>query len=271
MPRVPFESLINEILSRTSIVQIIGEFVKLKKAGLSHKGLCPFHTEKTPSFNVNEEKKLFYCFGCQKGGNAITFLQFQMGFSFRDAVSHLAKKAGMELPRDFLRERSVSDDAGEKVSALKKICELSAKFFEDALASERGKTCRDYILKRGLTGETVKLFRLGFAPDGWDNLVSQLNSRKAPLNAAAEAGLIVRKEGRSDFYDRLRNRLVFPVFNLNGEVVGFGGRTLSQDAENAKYLNTSDSPAYKKGENLFGLYQARNDIRNSGAAIVDEK
>lgn len=259
------ESKIEEIKSRVDIVELASEYLTLKKGGRNYLGLCPFHQEKTPSFTVNREKQIFYCFGCGEGGNAITLLMKIANKSFPEAIKHLAEKTGVVLPvKTFGRE------GREKESLHEEIINLNlrvAQQFSRNLASSAGKVARDYLLKRALSDETVKQFRLGYAPDTWRSTADHIEGAGLSLKLAEQAGLVIPgKEG--NYYDRFRGRLIFPIENVFGEIVAFGGRIL--EAGEPKYLNSPESPVYIKGRNLYGLNKAREAIRASGFCLIVE-
>lgn len=259
------DSKIEEIKSRVDIVELASEYLTLKKAGRNYLGLCPFHQEKTPSFTVNREKQIFYCFGCGEGGNVITLLMKIANKSFPEAVKQLAEKTGVVLPvRMFGRE------GGEKDSLRDEIIQLNlraAQQFARNLSSPAGQVARDYLQKRSVTDETVKQFRLGYVPDTWRSLTDYMEASGLSLQLAEQAGLVVAgKEGR--FYDRFRGRLIFPIENIFGEIIAFGGRILGEGEP--KYLNSPESPVYTKGKNLYGLVRAREAIRQSGFCLIVE-
>ncbi len=259
------DSKIEEIKSRVDIVELASEYLTLKKAGRNYLGLCPFHQEKTPSFTVNREKQIFYCFGCGQGGNVITLLMKIANKSFPEAVKQLAEKTGVVLPvRMFGRED------GEKNSLRDEIIQLNlraAQQFVRNLSSGAGQVARDYLQKRSVTDETVKQFRLGYVPDTWRSLTDYMEASGLSLALAEQAGLVVAgKEGR--FYDRFRGRLIFPIENIFGEVIAFGGRILGEGEP--KYLNSPESPVYTKGKNLYGIFRAREAIRQSGFCLIVE-
>ena len=259
------DSKIEEIKSRVDIVELASEYLTLKKAGRNYLGLCPFHQEKTPSFTVNREKQIFYCFGCGEGGNVITLLMKIGNKSFPEAIKHLADKTGVLLPvRTFGREGQEKDSLHDQIVQLNL---RAAQHFARNLASPAGKAGRDYLGKRAVTEETVKLFRLGYAPDAWRSLTDYIESSGLSLKLAEQAGLIVAgKEG--NFYDRFRGRLIFPIENIFGEIVAFGGRIMGEGEP--KYLNSPESPVYVKGKNLYGLHKSRDAIRQSGFCLIVE-
>ncbi|HPL97936.1 MAG TPA: DNA primase [Smithellaceae bacterium] len=258
------DSKIEEIKSRVDIVELAGEYLTLKKAGRNYLGLCPFHQEKTPSFTVNREKQIFYCFGCGEGGNAITLLMKIADMSFPEAIRHLAEKTGVTLPvRTFGR----GGDKDEKRDGIVGINLRAANWFAGNLSSPEGKAARDYLQARSLTEEVSRQFRLGYAPDRWRSLADHLEGGGLSLKLAEQAGLVVagREEG---FYDRFRGRLIFPIENVFGEVIAFGGRIIGRGEP--KYLNSPESSVYTKGKNLYGLNRAREAIRQEGFCLIVE-
>ncbi|KAF0154878.1 MAG: DNA primase [Syntrophaceae bacterium] len=259
------DSKIEEIKSRVDIVELASEYLTLKKAGRNYLGLCPFHQEKTPSFTVNREKQIFYCFGCGEGGNVITLLMKIANKSFPEAIKHLAEKTGVILPvRTFGREGQEKDSLHDEIINLNL---RAAQQFSRNLSSPAGKIARDYLLKRAVTNETIKQFRLGYVPDTWRSLTDYIEGSGLSLKLAEQAGLIIAgKEG--GFYDRFRGRLIFPIENVFGEIVAFGGRILGEG--DPKYLNSPESPVYIKGKNLYGLQKAKEAIRQSGFCLIVE-
>jgi len=259
------DSKIEEIKSRIDIIELASEYVTLKKAGRNFTGLCPFHQEKTPSFTVNREKQIFYCFGCGEGGNAITLLMKIANMTFPEAVKALAEKTGVVLPL-----RSVNKDGSQKDSLREEITNLNLKAaqqFSRNLFSPAGKVAREYLQSRGISDESIKQFRLGFAPDTWRSLTDYIEGSGSSLKLAEQAGLIVSgKEG--SFYDRFRGRLIFPIENVFGEIVAFGGRVMEKGEP--KYLNSPESPVYIKGKNLYGLNKAKEEIRKNDFALIVE-
>ncbi|OGP66910.1 MAG: DNA primase [Deltaproteobacteria bacterium RBG_16_44_11] len=259
------DNKIEEIKSKVDIVELASEYLALKKAGRNFVGLCPFHQEKTASFTINREKQIFYCFGCGEGGNVITFLMKIAGKSFPEAIKELAEKTGVILP-----SRLTSKDGREKDYLRESITALNLKAaqqFSRNLFSPAGKEAREYLKKRGIAEETTKQFRLGYAPDNWRSLTDYIEGSGQPLKLAEQAGLVIAgKDG--GFYDRFRGRLIFPIENVFGEVVAFGGRIL--DKGEPKYLNSPESPVYIKGKNLYGLNKTKEEIRKKGSAIIVE-
>lgn len=259
------DSKIEEIKSRVDIVELASEYLTLKKAGRNYLGLCPFHQEKTPSFTVNREKQIFYCFGCGEGGNVITLLMKIANKSFPEAIKDLAEKTGVMLPvRTFGREGQEKDSLRDEIVNLNL---RAAQQFARNLSSPAGKIARDYLHKRAVTEETVKQFRMGYVPDTWRSLTDYLEGSGLSLKLAEQAGLVTAgKEG--SFYDRFRGRLIFPIENIFGEIVAFGGRILGEGEP--KYLNSPETPVYIKGKNLYGLNKAKEAIRQSGFCLIVE-
>ena len=259
------DSKIEEIKSRVDIVELASEYLTLRKAGRNYLGLCPFHQEKTPSFTVNREKQIFYCFGCGEGGNVITLLMKIANKSFPEAIKHLAEKTGVILP-----VRTFGRDGQEKESLHDEIVQLNlraAQHFARNLVSPAGKIARDYLHKRAVAEETIKQFRLGYVPDVWRSLTDYIEGSGLSLKLAEQAGLIAAgKEG--SFYDRFRGRLIFPIENIFGEIIAFGGRILGEGEP--KYLNSPESPVYIKGKNLYGLNKAKEAIRHNGFCLIVE-
>lgn len=257
-------SKLEEIRSRANIVEVVGEHVTLRKAGRNYKALCPFHAENTPSFSVNEEKQIFYCFGCHKGGDVIAFLREAQKISFVDAVRQLAARYGISLP-----SVSVGDNAsGDRRDELLEVNERCAWYFHDVLATRaEGEAGRAYLRERGIDERVWETFRLGYAPDKWDGLTRYLRAEKIPLALAQELGLIAaRKDG--GFFDSFRGRLIFPILNINGRIIGFGGRAVGGGTP--KYLNSSDSLIYKKRSSLFGLPTSKAAVSREDRVLIVE-
>jgi DNA primase len=257
--RIPDE-LVEEIRSANDIVDVISERIPVKKAGRNYKAVCPFHQEKTPSFNINPERQIYHCFGCGAGGNVITFLMEYEKMGFLDAVRELAERAGIRLP-DRTGPGEGDDDPIFRANA------MALEYFRRSLRSERGSAARAYLEGRGLTEETVETFALGYAPAGWDGLLSEARERSFAPDALEEAGLAIRREG-GGHYDRFRDRIIFPLLLSKTRVVGFGGRALGD--QDPKYLNSPETRVYHKGRYLYGLWSARPVIRGSREAILVE-
>jgi DNA primase len=265
-PNIP-EETINEIRNAGSIVDIIGEFVALKKAGQNWVGLCPFHAEKTPSFTVTPQKDMYYCFGCGEGGNIFSFLMKQQGISFPEAVKQLADRYGVRLPEKRISPQEMKNLAKrEKMFALNR---LALRFYRHVLVKDAlGGVARGYLDRRGIQAETREIFQLGFAPAGWDHLVRYLRHQGAPLELAAQIGLVAPRKDGAGYYDRLRDRIVFPITDPGGQVIGFGGRVL--DDALPKYINSPESSLYAKGRCLYGLEIARKHCRNAEQVYIVE-
>lgn len=259
------DHIIGEIRDRSDIVAVVGQHVKLRKAGQNHKGLCPFHSEKSPSFNVNSDKGFFYCFGCHKKGDVFTFVMELEGKSFIEAAETLAGRAGILIPQSegAPRERS-------RRTELLQITALARDFFVKQLDSAAGKAARDYLASRGIGAEITQRFSLGYAPGEWGALADFLRGRNVSARLAESAGLIVPQKSGRGYYDRFRDRLMCPVADISGDCVGFSGRLLGDDARAAKYINSPENPVYKKSKLLFGLHLARAGFRDRGRAILVE-
>ncbi len=256
-------SPIDQIKSKIDIVELIQEYIPLKKAGVNYKALCPFHSEKTPSFFVSQDKQIWHCFGCGKGGGIFDFVMEIEGIEFGDALRLLAKKAGVTLKR---QDKALQTKRARLIAILN----LASKYYHQALKeSKAGKTARDYLKKRKIDDLTRDQFRLGFAPNLWHALSEFLEKKGYKPEEISEAGLTVKKEGE-DFYDRFRNRLIFPIWDVHGNVVGLGGRTLSKDESVAKYINTPQTLVYDKSRVLYGLDKAKAEIRRKNQAIIVE-
>jgi len=253
-----------EIRSRANIVDIISEYVTFKKAGKNYLALCPFHSEKTPSFHVNEEKQIFYCFGCQKGGDVITFLREINNLSFVEAVSQLANRYGLSLPppSSYRKEKATDQETFLEIN------EKAMHFFHHVLMQRpEGEVGRKYLKKRGIDQKIWETFKLGYALETWDSLATFLNKGNIPLQLAKQLGLIAPRE-KGGFFDCFRGRIIFPIFNLNGRTIGFGGRAIAGGTP--KYLNSSDSMIYKKSSSLFGLPITRNSIAKEDQVLIVE-
>lgn len=262
------EDKIEEIKERSNFLQIASEYVTLRKIGRNFQGLCPFHSEKTPSFTINEEKGIFHCFGCGAGGNVFTFLMRAANLSFPEAARQLAKKAGVELPRE---ERTKAEGQNQQErERLFQVNQLASEYFQHFLLNSReGKEALKYLLSRGLSKELIGHYRLGYAPESWNKLLNWLSEKKVPLSRAERVGLItpsLKKKG--DYYDHFRGRIIFPIFDLQGRILGFGGRILGQGQP--KYLNSPESLIYQKSKSLYGLYQAREAIQREDTVLLVE-
>ena len=261
------EDKVLEIKNAADIVDVVSESVLLKKTGKNYVGLCPFHSEKTPSFTVSPQKQIFYCFGCAAGGNVFSFIMKRDGISFPEAARILSKQYGINIPvqtmsKEEKKFRSERDN-------LFTVNRLAMDFFHNNLFSApSGKQALIYLKKRGISQETMEIFRLGYAPEGWNNINNFFKKKNIPLDIVEKAGLIVRRERKDGFYDRFRNRVIFPIFNMNMNVIGFGGRVLTNDLP--KYLNSPETPIYNKSSSLYGLHRARQKCRETETVYIVE-
>ena len=259
---------LEQVRAASDIVDVIGSYLPLKRAGANFVALCPFHKEKTPSFNVNPHRQIFHCFGCHKGGDVFTFLREYENISFPEAVHRLAERA--RIPLEFEKDPALQKNRFLKDTLLQ-IHEQITQRWQAALAKAgAGQAARDYLAKRGVSDEAVKLFRLGCAPDAWDDTVNWAKSKGYELSAVEQAGLILRKEGTDHYYDRFRGRLIFPICDDQGRVIGFSGRVLGGDEKTAKYVNSPETPIFTKGKVFFGLDKSKRALLESGFAVLCE-
>ncbi len=250
------DELVNEIVSANDIVDIVSGYVKLKRSGSSYMGCCPFHREKTPSFHVSADKQLYHCFGCGAGGSVIQFIMNAEGLDFPDALRYLADKAGIRLPDDDSVEKN--EEKYKRKQQIYKMNRDAALFFRECLLKDGGKVAQEYLTKRQLSGKTVANFGIGFSPSGWDGLLRHLQKKGYNRALMVEAGLCIQND-KGHVYDRFRERVMFPIIDVKGNVIGFGGRILSGDG--AKYMNSPESIVYDKGKNLFALNIAKKSDR----------
>jgi DNA primase len=259
---------LERIRAASDIVDIIGGYLPLKKAGANFTALCPFHKEKTPSFNVNPHKQIFHCFGCHKGGDVFTFVKEYENIGFVDAVRRLAERA--KIPLEFDNNPAAQESRHLKDQLLE-IHEKITQRWQNCLLNEAaGETARNYLSKRGVSADTIKLFRLGAAPELWDDTVNWAKSKNYDLQLVEKTGLIIRKEETGNYYDRFRGRLMFPICDEQGRVIGFSGRILSGDEKAAKYVNSPETPIFTKSKVFFGLDKSKRAILDAGFAIVCE-
>ena len=267
------QSFIQELLARADVVDIVGRHVQLKKGGANFMGLCPFHGEKSPSFSVSPAKQFYHCFGCSKNGNAISFLMDHGGMTFIEAVKDLAQQYGLQVPEDDVspQDRAKAAQMREQQATLTSVLEKAGMAYIKALRNSP--RAIDYFKGRGLSGEIAKTFGLGYAPEGWRSLASVFPDYNDAL--LVESGLVITGEpgeenaqGEAKRYDRFRDRVMFPIRNVKGECIGFGGRVLSD--EKPKYLNSPETPVFSKGRELYGLFEARTALREHGYALVTE-
>lgn len=264
------QSFIQELLSRVDVVDVVGRYVQLKKGGANYMGLCPFHGEKSPSFSVSPSKQFYHCFGCGKNGNAIGFLMDHTGMGFREAVTELAQSTGLQVPEDDVspQQRERAAQAREKQATLTDMLEKAGDAYRKHLSQSQKAIA--YLKGRGVSGATAKRFGLGYAPEGWRGLASVFPAYDdAKL---VESGLVIESEddkgGDAKRYDRFRDRVMFPIRNVKGECIGFGGRVFGD--EKPKYLNSPETPVFHKGRELYGLFEARTAIREHGYVLVTE-
>ncbi|MFQ5863116.1 MAG: DNA primase [Candidatus Brocadiales bacterium] len=263
MPGYVSSEKINEILRLTNIVEVVNRHVNLKRVGKNYVGLCPFHAEKTPSFSVSPEKQLYKCFGCGEGGTVLTLLMKKEGLSFPEAIRVLAKRARVDIP-----ERSGKESKGDERKLLYDVNHLAAEFFHRCLLGSEGKVVREYLRSRNIKEGSIKKFRIGYTPDSWDSLIRLARTRGISFSRLQDAGLIIAKDGGQGFYDRFRNRLMFPITDHLGRVVGFGGRSIS--GSEPKYINSPETILFNKGRCLYGLDVARPSIIKNRKALIME-
>ncbi|MBC5766222.1 DNA primase [Ramlibacter albus] len=260
------QAFIQELVSRADVVDIVGRYVQLKKGGANYLGLCPFHGEKSPSFTVSPAKQFYHCFGCGKNGNAIGFLMDYAGMNFVEAVKDLAGQYGMQVPEE---DRSPADRARaaeerQKQQTLTDVLEKAGAAYRKHLRTSQ--RAIGYFKGRGVSGEIARMYGLGYAPEGWRSLASVFPEYDDPL--LVESGLVIVNEEDDKRYDRFRDRVMFPIRNVKGECIGFGGRVLGDDKP--KYLNSPETPVFSKGRELYGLFEARNALREAGYVLVTE-
>jgi DNA primase len=261
------EDKVLEIKNAADIVDIISEVVHLKKSGKNFLGLCPFHSEKTPSFSVSPEKQIFYCFGCGVGGNIFSFLMKHDGLAFPEAARTLARRYGVDIPK-----KSLTFEQKKRITERERLLNINRhamEYFCRALRSKSdGIPAMNYLKKRGFSPEIIDTFHLGYAPKGWDNLLSFFSKKGAPLALVEKSGLILPKKDKRGYYDRFRDRIIFPILDVNQAVIGFGGRVL--DDSLPKYLNSPETPVYNKSRSLYGLYTAKDKCRATNTIFIVE-
>lgn len=260
------ETQIEEVRNRSDIVEIIGETVRLRPQGKSFVGLCPFHADKHPSMNVNPHMGIFKCFSCGKGGNVITYMMEYYKLPFIEAVKQLATRAGILLPEEHEQPDS---DLQNKMETLRAVMIEAQYLYAEMLKNREASQAQKYINARGFSQQTVQQFSLGFSPDSWKFLYESFIKKGYKEETLEEAGLIIRKDDGA-VYDRFRNRLMFPIHDVSGRTIGFGARQLTNEKGQAKYINSPETALYSKSRVLYGLYQAKNAIRNHDAAIMTE-
>ena len=258
------QAFIDDLLDRVDIVDVVNSRVPLKKTGKSHKACCPFHEEKSPSFTVAQDKQFYYCFGCGAGGNALSFVMEFDRLDFMPAVELLAKNVGLEVPR----EATANPKAKQHRDDLYSVLTEADKFFRQKLRSEEAKPAVNYLKSRGLTGKIAAQFGIGFAPQGWDNLIKAVATNDEKTKLLADSGMLIIKPEEKKQYDRFRHRIMFPIRDQRGRTLGFGGRVL--DDSTPKYLNSPETPVFHKGRELYGLYEARQALKEIPYLIMVE-
>jgi DNA primase len=261
-------STLEQIRAASDVVDVIGSYLPLKRAGANFVTLCPFHKEKSPSFNVNPHRQIFHCFGCHKGGDVFTFVKEYESISFVEAVKRLAERANIVLTFD---QTPGQEQARFLKDTLLEIHEQITRRWQAALRNDAaGQIARDYLAKRGVSSEAVELFRLGYAPEAWDDTVNWAKSKAYDIAVVEQAGLVIRNPEKGTYYDRFRGRLMFPICDEQGRVVAFSGRVLSGDEKTAKYVNSPETPIFTKSKVFFGLDKSKRAILDAGFAIVCE-
>ncbi|MEE3303102.1 MAG: DNA primase, partial [Candidatus Neomarinimicrobiota bacterium] len=259
MPRVP-EETIERIRNTADIYDVVAQYVDLKKRGRNFFGLCPFHSEKTPSFSVAPDKQIYHCFGCGAGGNVFSFIVEHEKISFIEAVQQLGQKYGIQV--DYQ-----SGPSNKIFSSLYKVHDLAVKLYHNTLYSEKGKAALDYLYNRGLNDNTIKTYQIGFAPDSWDTLTNTIKSLSFNDDVYDKTGLFIKTD--RGWRDRFRSRIMFPIFHQSGKPIAFGGRIFNHD-DPAKYLNSPETPLYRKSEVFYGLHKTRDSIRKFSTAVLVE-
>ena len=263
------QEVIEEVRRRSDIVEVISEYLPLRGAGGNYKALCPFHSEKTPSFTVTRQKQIFHCFGCGVGGNVFHFIMKYEQMSFPEAVVSLAQRFGVPLPRSRAHPTTSTGEAHKE--QLYRLNEMAAEYYHKVLLSmPQGEKARAYLKRRGIEERSVQMFKLGYAPAVWDGLLRYATERGCPPPRLVEVGLIKARDEGHGFYDRFRDRLIFPIYNTTGRVVALGGRLLENLPDVPKYLNSPETAIYKKGQLLYGLQVAKQAIRRSGQVLIVE-
>ena len=261
------EEKVSEILNTSDIVDIVSESVILKKSGRNFFGLCPFHSEKTPSFSVNPSKQIFHCFGCSAGGNVLTYVMKYHGLSFPEAVRMIARKYNIAI-----ETREIDPEKRRQIQLKEELFRLNKRvmgYYHNCLKSgSQSVEAREYLNQRGLSGDMVDEFKLGFSPDAWDSVVRQFKEFKTSKNVAVQSGLVLKRQQSDGYYDRFRNRIMFPIFDVNMRVAGFGGRVM--DDAMPKYMNSPETPVYNKSRILYGLHAAKQHCRQQGILYIVE-
>lgn len=260
------DDIIDRIKVEANIVDVISDYVRLRRTGKNWLGLCPFHDDKKPSFNVEPVKGIYKCFACGKGGNVFTFLMELNGWTFPETIRSLAQSLGIEIPEDARDQQQYSEN--ERLSAAVRD---AARFFHAVLRSDSGLTAQAYFKKREISDETITRFGLGYSMNEWDSLLKKLADSGYTSDELERAGLLIRRDGsRPGWYDRFRGRVMFPIFTATGRVIGFGARRMTEDPEQPKYINSPETAVYQKSRVLYGLFQAKDAIRKKGLALMVE-
>lgn len=268
MAHIP-PNVIEDVLRRTDLLQVVQQYLTVKRSGTTHKGLCPFHEERTPSFHIYADKGFYKCYGCGASGDVISLLRELEGWTFPEAVRHLAGRVGVEIPEDDSEEAEAAKKRHQAQAIYVKVMTVARDFFVEELRGEGGAKARAYLQERGIDAATAEAFHLGYAPDAWDALLRHLNGHNIPGAWAERAGLVnTRNNERGGYYDRFRDRVVFPVVDIWNKTLAFGARRLGDDGP--KYINSPETRYYTKGKILFGLHAAREGIRKEGFALLVE-
>lgn len=263
------QSAIEEVLARADILRTVQDYVSLKKSGSSFKGLCPFHDENTPSFYVTPARGIFKCFGCGVGGNVISFLMEIEGCSFPEAVRQLAERNGVEIPEESAEDAARAREKRRGKKLYFSVMDQARAFFEQSLWSDVGRAARQYLAEREIDEQTARAFGLGYAPEGWQNLLDHLGRHAISPRVAERAGLAMARDG-GGHYDRFRHRIIFPVVDIWEQTLGFGGRIIAANDRAPKYINSPETAFYTKGEQLFGLNAAKKHVQKAGWALLVE-
>ncbi len=257
---------VDEVKNAANVLDVVGEFVSLIKNGKNYKGRCPFHNEKTPSFVVSPDKGIYHCFGCHKSGNSVTFLMEYNSYTYVEALEYLSRRYGISLEEENKRQSPEVTKREMVFKALDSLC----YFFQEQLAKDPNQKAKTFFAKRDFTNETIKQFRLGYSADSWDAGMKHLQNQGYSFEILEDAGLVIAKEKGNGYYDRFRDRAMFPIRDIMGRVVGFGARDLAEEQKSAKYINSPESLVYSKSKILYGLYEAKTAIRDKRFAIMTE-
>lgn len=265
--RIP-EEVVEQIRTSSDIVEVIGEYVQLRKQGRNYFGLCPFHGENSPSFSVSSDKQIFHCFGCGEGGNVFSFLMKMEGLAFTEAVQKLGERNGIAVA-EYTSGQGQQEDISDDTVIMQQAHELLKKYYHHLLVNtEEGNEALSYLLNRGITKEMIEKFEIGYASPAWDAATKILQKRGLSLSSMEQAGLLIRSEKDGSHYDRFRGRVMFPIYTLQGKVIAFSGRALGDDTP--KYLNSPETPIFHKSKLLYNFHQARPFIRKRGQVVLFE-